>query len=141
MTVGLRISLPDNLAIVRFGKYVTEADYEVALELYATHPNARHGQNLLCDMRQTIDGTVDMAKRLAMQVTMDQVLGSGPLPRTILYLVPNAKVGDLIATCVALWQPNHYVTGTIIKTEAEAISRLGLQTPTLDDLIPIETYD
>lgn len=136
MAINLHISLPENVAIVEFGPFVTEADYEETLQVYATHPDARHGQNFLCDMRRAADGTIDMAKRLALQVTLDQHLGAGPLPRTIVYLVSGTRMRDLVAPCATLWEPNAFVSGTITMSEAEAICLLGLKTRSIDALLP-----
>ncbi|MCG7492151.1 hypothetical protein MHM86_01200 [Thalassobius sp. Cn5-15] len=126
MTVSLKILLPENLALFYFSDIVTEADYSEALQIYATHPDAREGQNLLCDLRGATDGTIDMAKRVTLQPSLDRVLGAGDTPRKIIYLAPSLPLTNLIKPCIALWQPHPTVTATNATSEAQAIAMLGL---------------
>lgn len=133
MAIRLQILPNENLALFTYSGIVTEEDYAEALEIYATHPDAGYGQNLICDMRRVRDGSIDMEKRLALQVSLDKMLGAGGLPRKIIYLADRLPVINLIMPCVALWAPHPSVTGEVVNTQEQAIAALGLSLSALPE--------
>jgi hypothetical protein len=138
MAVDLYISLAHNLAIIEFSGFVDESDYAEALELYATHQDARHGQDILCDMRSVTGGNIDMVKRIALQVSLDKALNIKGIQRKIIYLTPTADIADLVKPCAALWQASPGVTAYLENSEKGALQLLNIQGSSLDDMCVVK---
>lgn len=135
MAIDLKI-LPDlNLIVMTWSGRIDAGQSDAALQEYATHPQARSGQNILSDMRAVTHSRFDLPKRLAIQAKLERILKIGDTPRHIVYYAPT-EVSQLMATqYAALWAVTPSVTAEVLSDESQALRALDLSVGSIADLL------
>jgi len=137
MAIHLTIFTSHDLIVMRWVGEIDDTQSAGALQTYATHPEARPGQNILSDMSGITHGYFDLPKRLALQTSLDRVLSTGAKPRTIVYYAPHAASQRLATQYARLWESTPMISAHVVTNETEALRLLELPYETisaLDDL-------
>lgn len=126
MAIHLTIVNEHELIVMQWVGEIDDSDSAGALQSYATHPDARAGQNILSDMSGITHGYFDLPKRLALQTSLDRVLSTGEKPRTIVYYAPHDTSQRLATQYAKLWESTPLITAHVVSDEAEALNLLNL---------------
>ena len=113
---------------------ITDADSSVAFETYATHPNARPGQNILNDLSALKESRIEYAKRMRLQSVMEPILSMGGERRRYVMFAPNERAKALAENYMTFWQPVPQMDLMIAGFEAEALDLLDLEYSSFDAL-------
>lgn len=135
MSIDLDILLQRNLVTMVWSGIVNDDQSAEALQTYATHPDARIGQDILSDMSRVEIGYFDLPKRLALQASLDRVLGLGDKNRTIVYFAPTPQSQELANQYAALWDATPSVTAHVTDSETEALALLKITAKSIAEVL------
>lgn len=134
MAIHLKIVNAHDLIVMRWVGVIDDSHSADALQTYATHPDARPGQNILSDMTGITQGHFDLTKRLALQASLDRVLSTGEKPRTFVYYAPHKTAQRLASQYARLWDATPLIKAHVVDDEAKALQLLDLPTRNIGEL-------
>ena len=126
MPVSIEVFVNPSLIFLTSTGVITDADSAVAFETYATHPNARPGQNLLNDLSALKESRIDYPKRMKLQSVMEPILAMGNQPRRYVMFAPTPRTRALAEGYRSFWDAVPQIDLTIAQNEASALAALDL---------------
>ncbi|MFP4273423.1 MAG: hypothetical protein ACLFRU_00210 [Paracoccaceae bacterium] len=134
MPASFRI-LPDlGLVHVRYEGAVRLAETAALFAEYAGHPDRGAGQKQLVDLSAITSFERDYVTLVQLQAQKADIFPSGEGDTMIVYLAPSDMAFDLARLILRSWDGIPGVIATAQRSEAEALSLLGLDGMTLADL-------
>lgn len=124
-----------DLMFLRTSGTIEDEDSLGAFETYATHPNARAGQNILNDMTGFLESRITYQERMALHNVMEPILTMGNKPRTYVMYAPSPTAQRLARKFVQFWEAVPSITVHVVSDEAEALRILNLPVDRIADLI------
>ncbi|WP_323782098.1 hypothetical protein [Thalassovita sp.] len=135
MSVSFRIIPPQGLVFVRYEGTITAAESFAAFNDYAHHPDCRPGQKQLVDLARVTGFDEDFPKLMELQARKADVFLAEGTQTLAVYHAPSPATHKIAQMIQRSWEPFPGVIAVIQENEADALSILGMQMTSFEQLL------
>ncbi|CUH62576.1 hypothetical protein TG4357_00187 [Thalassovita gelatinovora] len=135
MSVSFRIIPPRGLVYVRYEGNINTADSAATFNDYAHHPDCRPGQKQLIDLACVTGFDGDFPKLMELQARKADVFLAEGVQTLAVYYAPSPLTRKIAQMIERSWEPFPGVVAVIQDTEAGALSILGMQMKSFEELL------